>query len=93
MSGPLLGAFGDPQWPEEDVPVGRDELILLYTDGVTESAGHGERFGIGRLRSLLAEQAGASPAEVLSRFDRALGAFATDSQRDDVAALALRPVT
>jgi serine phosphatase RsbU (regulator of sigma subunit) len=90
-SGPLLGAFSDPEWPEQTVPIVPGALILLYTDGVTESAGERGRFGAARLRALLAEYAGRSPAEVLDALDRALGEFGHGSPRDDVAALALRP--
>jgi serine phosphatase RsbU (regulator of sigma subunit) len=90
-SGPLLGAFTDPEWPEQDVSIGPGELILLYTDGVTESAGNRERFGAARLRSLLSEHAGSSPTELLDHIDRALTTFSTGRPRDDVAALALRP--
>jgi serine phosphatase RsbU (regulator of sigma subunit) len=90
-SGPLLGAFSDPHWPEQLVPIGADELMLMYTDGVTESAGDGGRFGLARLRALLSERAGSSPAEVLAGLDRALADFISGSPRDDIAALALRP--
>ncbi len=34
------------------------QLVLLYTDGVTENAGAQERFGAERLRRLLSEQRG-----------------------------------
>lgn len=91
VSGPLLGAFDDPRWPEQTVSVGSAELILLYTDGVTESAGARERFGASRLRALLREHAASSPADVLDRLDRALSDFSVGSRRDDIAALALRP--
>ncbi len=89
-SGPLLGAFADSQWPEQGVPVD-DGLILLYTDGVTELAGTHERFGVDRLRALLSEHARASPAQLLVELDKAIQAFSAGSQRDDIAALALRP--
>jgi PAS domain S-box-containing protein len=90
-SGPLLGAFRDPEWPEEDVPIASDELMLLYTDGVTETAGTRGRFGAARLRALLSDHAGRSPAELLARLDRALDDFSGGARRDDVAAVALRP--
>jgi serine phosphatase RsbU (regulator of sigma subunit)/PAS domain-containing protein len=90
-SGPLLGAFPEGQWPEQAVPVDRDELVLMYTDGVTEITGPHGRFGAARLRAVLGDQAGSSPAELLARLDRALEDFSGGSRRDDIAALALRP--
>lgn len=89
--GPLLGAFADAVWPEESVPVGHDDLLLLYTDGVIDTPGPGERFGTGRLRELLTAHAAAEPTELLTHLDAALDAFRNGPRRDDVAALALRP--
>ena len=89
-AGPLLGAFPDSQWREETVRVGPDELVVLYTDGVTETPGTAERFGSVRLQKLLCGLAGKPPATVLERLDAALDAFAGRAGRDDVAALALR---
>jgi PAS domain S-box-containing protein len=91
-SGPILGAFSDGEWRDDDVPVSPDELLLLYTDGVTETLGEHERFGSGRLHKLLSENAGASPAEVLDRLQSALAEFGDGTRKDDVAALAMRPV-
>jgi PAS domain S-box-containing protein len=89
-SGPLLGAFSDSEWEEEPVLVGEDELLVLYTDGVTETRGAEDRFGSERLAALLGETAGWPPAELLERLDAALDEFSGGQGRDDVAVLALR---
>jgi PAS domain S-box-containing protein len=89
-AGPLLGAFGDSEWSDETVPVAAAELLVLYTDGVTDTPGPDERFGAERLAALLSEMAGRTPAEVVERLDVELEAFADDRGRDDVAVLALR---
>ncbi len=73
------------------MPVDRDQLVLLYTDGVTETAGPSERFGAERLRRLLSEHAGLTPGELLTRLDETLTDFRGGPADDDVAALALRP--
>ncbi len=91
--GPLLGAFADSSWEQERVPVSNGELVLLYTDGVTETVGDTDRFGGGRLRRLLSEHAGASPAQLLAVLDETLEEFRGGPATDDVAALALRPLT
>jgi serine phosphatase RsbU (regulator of sigma subunit) len=89
-TGPLLGAFANPSWPEQTLGLADNELILLYTDGIPETAGTHERFGMERLRALVAEHADATPAELLAAIDAAIDAFTTQAGRDDVAALALR---
>ncbi|HTX45890.1 MAG TPA: SpoIIE family protein phosphatase [Solirubrobacteraceae bacterium] len=90
-TGPLLGAFQDSAWREEAVAVAPGELLVLYTDGVTETPGTDGRFGDERLVALLSEQAGNSPAEVLRRLDSELEDFSGARGRDDVAVLALAP--
>jgi PAS domain S-box-containing protein len=91
--GPLLGAFADSIWHQEHVPVSAGELVLMYTDGVTETLGDTDRYGGGRLRRLLSDHAGASPAQLLAALDEALAEFRGGEPTDDVAALALRPLT
>jgi PAS domain S-box-containing protein len=93
VDGPILGAFGDGEWRDNAISVGPDELLLLYTDGVTETRGLEERFGLSRLRQLLSENAGAVPGKVLDRLESVLEEFRDGSRKDDVAALAMRPVS
>jgi serine phosphatase RsbU (regulator of sigma subunit) len=88
--GPLLGAFEDACWSEEEVSAGPGNLVLFYTDGVTETAGEHDRFGRERLRRLLAEHAGGTPQELVAALSAALEAFRCGDASDDVAALALR---
>ena len=69
-----------------------DQLVLLYTDGVTETVGATERFGLGRLRELLAGQSPRStPQQLLDSLAVELDEFREGEAGDDVAALALRP--
>jgi serine phosphatase RsbU (regulator of sigma subunit) len=90
-AGPVLGAFPDATWPEENIPMTPGELIVFYTDGVTETPGDGGRFGTDRLRELLSEQGNASPAAVVQRLDAELNAFTAGGVlTDDVAVVALR---
>ena len=90
--GPLLGAFVDSEWQAETLAVASGELVLLYTDGVTETAsGSGERYGVDRLRQLLSAHAGARPQPLLDALDAALDRFRGGAPTDDIAALALAP--
>jgi serine phosphatase RsbU (regulator of sigma subunit) len=91
-SGPLLGGWESSSWEDHVFAVGADETLLMYTDGVTDTRGESERFGAARLRALLCEHAGASPAELLSTLERHLDEFQARGHADDTGAVALRPV-
>jgi PAS domain S-box-containing protein len=90
--GPLLGAFNDSTWHQERIPVSAGQLVLMYTDGVTDTRGESDRFGGGRLRRLLSQSADASPEQLLAALDKTLREFRGGEPTDDVAALALRPL-
>jgi serine phosphatase RsbU (regulator of sigma subunit)/PAS domain-containing protein len=88
--GPLLGAFADARWTERELALEPGQSLVLYTDGVTDTRGHGERFGQERLARTLAEVATREADEVAAHVDEALQAFEVGPQRDDVALLVLR---
>jgi serine phosphatase RsbU (regulator of sigma subunit) len=85
--GPMLGAFPDAEWRERKFDIATGELVLFYTDGITEALGGRKSLGRDRLRMLLAAQAGRRPAEVVDALDEALSGVLV---RDDLAALVLR---
>jgi PAS domain S-box-containing protein len=87
VAGPLLGAFGDASWRQQRFAIRTGELVLLYTDGITEALGGRKGVGRDRLRRLLCEQAGRRPAEVVDTLNNAVAARVV---RDDLAALVLR---
>ncbi len=88
---PLLGAFADLGRTEASIGLGPGDLVLAYTDGVTDARdATGERFGEVRLRDALrAEPPGGAEAAV----ERVLGAvdeFAgAEPAADDITLLAL----
>ncbi len=75
------------------VPIAGDETLFLYTDGVLDTRGEDERFGLRRLKRLLCEHAGRPPERLLAELEAALDRFQVGPQADDTAALALRPVS
>jgi serine phosphatase RsbU (regulator of sigma subunit)/PAS domain-containing protein len=88
--GTLLGAFPDGAWVDTPLPLDDGETLVLYTDGVTDTRGESERFGIRRLEELLASSAALGADALASRIDDELLAFQRGGQRDDVALLVLR---
>jgi serine phosphatase RsbU (regulator of sigma subunit) len=85
-----LGGWEGSAWEDRVLAVGPDETLLMYTDGVTDTRGEAERFGAARLRRLLGESAGGSPAELLSSLERELDKFQAEGHADDTGAVALR---
>ena len=63
------------------------DVLVLYTDGVTDARGDDERFGDERL--LAALRGATDAAGAVAAIDRALNAFQRGAQADDTAILAL----
>ncbi len=87
VAGPMLGAFSDAEFREQRFAVETGELVMLYTDGITDALGGRTSLGRDRLRLFLAAQAGRRPGEAVEALDQALDGVPA---RDDLAALVLR---
>ncbi|MET0424090.1 MAG: SpoIIE family protein phosphatase [Actinoplanes sp.] len=87
--GPMLGIRRDPFFPESDVPLNPDDVVLLYTDGVTEARRVDEFFGAERLVAALTD-AGRLAELIVTGVVGSVKDFA-DRSNDDIAILALRP--
>lgn len=90
ITGPLLGAFAHGSFTESETRLGVEDLLFLYTDGVTEARRDSEIFGESRLRALLAGTAGRTPAEVVSAVVNEVWEFGRERLRDDLAVLAVK---
>jgi serine phosphatase RsbU (regulator of sigma subunit) len=66
------------------------DLLLLYTDGVTNARCSGELFGRERLEALLSELTNEKPGRIVSCLYRTVRAFAEGDLHDDCALLALK---
>ena len=90
--GQLVGLFEEYESSCEEFTLQAGDVLVLYTDGVTEARdASGDLFGSERLGALLGRFAGLSAQEVV---DAIVGALAewTDEPGDDVAIVALRPL-
>jgi serine phosphatase RsbU (regulator of sigma subunit) len=91
-AGPILGAWPGEGSVDRAVPVGADETLLIYTDGVIDTLGEHERFGLRRLKEWLGGHADQPPEALLRGLEAELDRFQVGAPADDTAALALRPV-
>ena len=88
--GTLLGTDIDPQLYDVSVELGAGEVLLLYTDGVTEvRRRRREVFGLPQLTELLRTCAGLAPDAVADRVEAAVISASEGRLRDDMAILAL----
>jgi len=88
---PVLGAFPDETWTMEATSVGRDQQLVVVTDGVTDSGGGEGRFGEERLRAVLAGIKG--PALAAQQIEGALHEFTGGELDDDAAIIAIAPAS
>ena len=90
--GALLGMFADVSFHPAEIRLAAGDVLVLYTDGVTEARRGAELFGEERLIELLRDNAGRSAAEVTGAIEDAVLGYQEGRARDDVAVLAIRAV-
>lgn len=90
QTGPVLGGF--PQWAGEEAvtALAADDLLFLYTDGLTEARGKEGLYGEGRVLELLSAMGGSSPQQVVADTVTDVMVFTENLLRDDLAILAVR---
>ena len=90
--GIALGVLEDIELQEREIDVASGDLLVFYTDGVTEAMdADGQPFGVERLRQVLAADPGASADQAVSAVVDAVMAFTGDApQSDDIAIFVVR---
>lgn len=89
-TGPILGAFEGFTFEEADTLLSADEVLFLYTDGLTEARRDGAFYGEERLRALLSTLRGRDPGETVESVLGNVLEFSDGALRDDLALLAIR---
>lgn len=89
---PALGVVEGVDYPEQTLRLAPGDLLLVYTDGVTDAIdAQGHEFGAQRLRALFDNRAPGSTREVIEGVLQAVSEFARgEEQFDDITCLALR---
>jgi sigma-B regulation protein RsbU (phosphoserine phosphatase) len=83
-----LGVAAGQSFQPVQTPVGPGDVVVLYTDGVTEARGVEERlFGLQRLREALASAPGGVPSVGEAILAAVLGHAAGHPQSDDITLL------
>jgi sigma-B regulation protein RsbU (phosphoserine phosphatase) len=83
-TGLMLGPFPDKPYRTESAHLKKDDLLLLYTDGITEARNeYGEYFGEQRLANLLRQHRNHTPKEITQFILEAVDVFASRSDESD----------
>jgi sigma-B regulation protein RsbU (phosphoserine phosphatase) len=87
----ILGVQEDVVYHEFAIELGKGDLVLLYTDGLTDELNpENESFGEERLQALAQQNRDLPPAELCDRILAEVTAFMGGEVRDDVTLLAFR---
>lgn len=90
-TGPLVAPFHDAIFHDAQCRLDPDDLLVLFTDGVTEAGpAGGELFGEERLERVLRSSSSSPVAEVCQRVVRAASDFTCGDLPDDATVLVLR---
>jgi sigma-B regulation protein RsbU (phosphoserine phosphatase) len=89
-TGSILGAFEGLAFEEADTQLSTDEVLFLYTDGLTEARRDGVFYGEERLRDLLSTLRGRDSGEIVEGVLGAVLEFSDGALRDDLALLAIK---
>lgn len=89
-SGTVLGAFDDVTLYDDPVALQPGDMVVLYTDGLTDGRRGEDFFGQDRLLQELDELRGASAPDVASNLVERVVTYQDGWPRDDVAVVALR---
>ena len=83
-TGQIMGPFPDGVYKVDNTHLTKDDVVVLYTDGVVEAVGGGEMYGEARLERKIAEFAGLSAKDICkSLLDDVLQYSAASDDGDD----------
>lgn len=88
-TGPLVGAFDEAEFQQDEVRLDLD-LLFLYTDGLTEARSNGEQYGEDRVFETLASAKARQAAQVVGTLVDDVVAYTENCLRDDLAIFAVR---
>jgi PAS domain S-box-containing protein len=86
----IIGVFENMTWTTRTLALNEDDLLIAYTDGITEARRDGEFFGPERLAAVVQAARDRSIEEIADRVIDAVRDFAGQEPSDDLALIALR---
>ena len=90
VEGSALGLFPHPALTQTRIVLRPGDVLVAFSDGITEARRGNEEYGEERLRSLLASFRGLHPDDIAANVGHASLDFQLDVPHDDLAVVALR---
>jgi serine phosphatase RsbU (regulator of sigma subunit) len=90
LRGSIVGALDRPHFGQRDARLEPGDMLVMFTDGVTEVRSREPDLGEAELEQVLRETHGASVEEVVAAIERRAVELQDGEPRDDIALLALR---
>jgi phosphoserine phosphatase RsbU/P len=92
VGGPIVGLFEAAQFEEETVQLSPGDVLLVFSDGVSEALSvEGEEYGESRIIATAERHPGAMPSDMLQALFADVRGFTKGAaQSDDITALVLR---
>jgi serine phosphatase RsbU (regulator of sigma subunit) len=88
-TGTALGIVHGARYGVHEVSFARGDVLVLYTDGITEARAGKEFFGVDRLAQLVTSLGCLSAKDIANGIMMAIETFTTDKIRDDIAILVI----
>lgn len=89
-TGPLLMLDPSAEYFSREIPLDRDDLVVLYTDGLSEARAGSDQFGESRIEATIRRDPTVAPDVLCKTLLETARDHATGPLADDVAILALR---
>ena len=86
----VIGLFSDQAWSSRNLVLHHGDVLLAYTDGISEARRAGELFGEARVAEVLARVRTRPVEEIADRVIAEVRAFAGHEPSDDLALVAMR---
>ena len=88
--GTLIGVLSDPTMSDQSTELGPGDVLVFYTDGITEARSADAVFGEDGIRRLVSTCTGMDATTIAEQIERAVLEFQHGTPRDDIALLVVR---
>lgn len=83
QGGMALGAFENSKYEERPIKLNPGDIIVFYTDGVTEAKNEEEEFGTHRLKQVINDSSKMNAIEIMESIHNAVKDFTNGSSQED----------